>query len=378
MADVQLSTRSVAVKTAYEANANTNAFTDAEKAKVASSLVNITGLVTQGSGVTITGSGTSGSPYQISASGSAPAFNTITSGTNTTATMTVGTGGSMTTTGTGTIAATTAAALQTARTIGGVSFDGTANIVPQTIQVVDAAADTTTFVLLAGSATGNLQPMTDAGISYNASTNILTVNISGNATTVTTNANLTGDITSTGNATSIAAGVIVDADVNASAAIARTKLAALTASRLMVTNASGFDTVNSVTATEAGYLSGVTSAIQTQLNAKAATTQTLEGAGGLIGGALANGDYMVFLKMPHGGTITETTTRCTSGTATATFKINTTPLGGTANAVSTSEQSQAQASSNVFAAGDDIVITISSNSSCTNMSFMIKYTRTLS
>ncbi len=45
------------------------------------------------------------------------------------------------------------------------------------------------------------------------------------AGTVTTNANLTGDVTSTGNATAIASGVIVDADVNASAAIAGTKLA---------------------------------------------------------------------------------------------------------------------------------------------------------
>ena len=46
----------------------------------------------------------------------------------------------------------------------------------------------------------------------------------GNAATVTTNANLTGDITSVGNATAIASGVIVDADVNASAAIAGTKI----------------------------------------------------------------------------------------------------------------------------------------------------------
>jgi len=109
----------------------------------------------------------------------------------------------------------------------------------------------------------------------------------------------------------------------------------------------------------------------------AITTQT-DGLGGLIGGNLADQDYRVFLKMPFGGTITETTTRSTAGTATATFKINTTALGGTANSVSTSEQSQAQASSNVFAADDDIVITISANSSCANMSFMIKFTRTLS
>lgn len=54
-------------------------------------------------------------------------------------------------------------------------------------------------------------------------------NISGTAANltagnVTTNANLTGDVTSVGNATAIASGVIVNADVNASAAIAYSKL----------------------------------------------------------------------------------------------------------------------------------------------------------
>ena len=48
--------------------------------------------------------------------------------------------------------------------------------------------------------------------------------LTGNASTVTTNANLTGDITSTGNATSIAAGVIINADVKSDAAIAYSKL----------------------------------------------------------------------------------------------------------------------------------------------------------
>jgi hypothetical protein len=69
-----------------------------------------------------------------------------------------------------------------------------------------------------------------------------------NADTVTTNANLTGDVTSVGNATSIAAGVIVNADINVSAGIDTTKLAN-----------------GSVTNTEFQYLDGVTSEIQTQI-----------------------------------------------------------------------------------------------------------------
>lgn len=49
-----------------------------------------------------------------------------------------------------------------------------------------------------------------------------------------------------------------------------------------------------------------------------------------------------------------------------------------ANSVSSSEQSQSHSSSNAFSAGDDIQLTISSNSSCADLSFTIKYTRTLS
>ena len=52
----------------------------------------------------------------------------------------------------------------------------------------------------------------------------ITASLAGNASTVTTNANLTGDITSVGNATSIATGVIVNADISSSAAIDKTKI----------------------------------------------------------------------------------------------------------------------------------------------------------
>jgi len=93
--------------------------------------------------------------------------------------------------------------LTTARTIGGVSFDGTANIIPTTIAVTDTA-DATCFVGLWESATGDLLPQTDAGITYAADTAILTVSgsiasdvtgaLTGNADTVT-NATLTTALT---------------------------------------------------------------------------------------------------------------------------------------------------------------------------------------
>ena len=89
----------------------------------------------------------------------------------------------------------------------------------------------------------------------------------------------------------------------------------------------------------------------------------------------ANQTYKLVIKCPFAGVINSVTTMCASGSATATFKINTTALGGTANAISTSEQSQAHSSSNAFSIGDDIQVTISSNSSCVDASFSVVYTR---
>ena len=69
--------------------------------------------------------------------------------------------------------ASTATILATARTIGGVSFDGSANIVPTTIAVTDTT-DTTCFVGLWESATGDLLPQSDGALLYNAGTGELT------------------------------------------------------------------------------------------------------------------------------------------------------------------------------------------------------------
>ena len=92
---------------------------------------------------------------------------------------------------------------------------------------------------------------------------------------VTTNANLTGDVTSVGNATSIAAGVIVNADINASAGIVDTKLATIstalkvsnsattatnanTASAIVARDASGNFSAGTITASLTGNASTVT------------------------------------------------------------------------------------------------------------------------
>jgi hypothetical protein len=113
----------------------------------------------------------------------------------------------------------------------------------------------------------------------NATTVVTNANLTGgvtsvgNAATVVTNANLTGDVTSVGNATSIAAGVIVNADINASAGIVDTKLATIstalkvsnsattatnanTASAIVARDGSGNFSAGTITASLTGNASG--------------------------------------------------------------------------------------------------------------------------
>lgn len=128
---------------------------------VADTTDNVSGMGTLGCGA-ITSSGTIG---------------------GTTITASVGFSGDITGDVTGN--ADTATALETARTIGGVSFDGTANIVPATITVSDESSDTSCNVLFATQATGNLPPKSGTNLTFNSSTGALT------ATSLTISTDLT-------------------------------------------------------------------------------------------------------------------------------------------------------------------------------------------
>jgi len=94
-------------------------------------------------------------------------------------------------------------------------------------------------------------PNADGTLAYIAATQTLT--------------NKTFDAEGTGNALSN----ITNTHIKATAGIAVSKLAALTASRAVALDGSGFLVAATTTATELGYVNGVTSAIQTQLDAKA-------------------------------------------------------------------------------------------------------------
>ncbi len=112
------------------------------------------------------------------------------------------------------------------------------------------------------------------------------------------------DFTLSAGALSITSGAIVNADINGSAAIAQTKMAAMTASKAVVTDGSGFETTSSTTATEIGYVAGVTSAIQTQLDSKSSVVATshLTGKNAAIGATTlyavpADGFYTITVQL---------------------------------------------------------------------------------
>lgn len=149
-----------------------------------------TGKLIQNSAATIadsTGDITAGKYNTVAISGSSTPTLSI---TGTTSVSGVNTGDQTSISGN----AATATALATARAIGGVNFDGTAAIVPQTIQTVDDTSDTTGFLLFgnaSGSVTSGQQPKTNTALAYNATTNnlqstLFTGALVGNSSTSTT------------------------------------------------------------------------------------------------------------------------------------------------------------------------------------------------
>ena len=125
---------------------------------------------------------------------------------------------------------------------------------------------------LTGNVTGDLTGTASAATLAASATALATgrtIALTGDVTYTSGSFDGTGNVTGTA---SIGSGVIVNDDVNASAAIAFSKMADLTASRALVSDGSGDVSVSAVTSTEIGYLDGVSSGIQTQLDGKASST----------------------------------------------------------------------------------------------------------
>lgn len=107
----------------------------------------------------------------------------------------------------------------------------------------------------------------------------------GNGSNVATGVAVSGDITiSNAGVVAIAANAIVNADINPAAGILHSKMVALSTSRVMVTNSSGFATTALPTDAEINFVSGASSNLQSQINGKLGVTL----------GALAQGDIIYY------------------------------------------------------------------------------------
>lgn len=99
----------------------------------------------------------------------------------------------------------------------------------------------------------------------------------GNASNVATDVGVTGDIgISNAGVTSISSEVIVNGDVSPSAAIAHSKMAALTTSKAMVTDGSGVASTANATAAEVNYLVDTEALQQLALNDNQASAATID------------------------------------------------------------------------------------------------------
>jgi hypothetical protein len=155
---------------------------------------------------------------------------------------------------------------------------------------------------------GKTDPATKLDVSGTVTATSFVGPLTGNASTVTTNANLTGDVTSVGNVTAIAPGVIVNADISASAAIVDTKLATISTVGKVSNSATTAASANTASAIVARDASGNFSAgtITAALTGNASTATTLATAR-TINGVSFNGSANITITAATPSTLTRGT-----------------------------------------------------------------------
>lgn len=145
-----------------------------------------------------------------------------------------------------------------------------------------------------GSSTSNAIPkfngtsgaiLSNSGILIDGSNNVSGI-VGLSASTATLSSLSTGILHSNGSGV-LSSSLLANADVAALAAIALSKLAAVGANLALQSDASGFVSASAVSSTELGYVGGVTSAIQTQMNNRINYTVTQASNAGVL--TLTNG-----------------------------------------------------------------------------------------
>jgi hypothetical protein len=113
----------------------------------------------------------------------------------------------------------------------------------------------------------------------------------------------------------------------------------------------------------------------TGLDSKAALSQS-DFISGIIKSPAAQ-DYRIIEKAPYAATLSAFAAKTSSGTVTATLKINSTAVTNGAINVTSTQGAATPTAANAMAAADALVMTLSSVSSAVDLSFTITYTRTL-
>jgi len=146
--------------------------------------------------------------------------------------------------------------------------------------------------------------------------------------------------------------------------------AAITANRALISDSNGIPTHSSVTNTELGYLSGVTGAIQTALDALKV---------GHLAGFIENPSaktYVLDQYAKFAYTINDITIDLGSGTVSAALQIDGVDVTScTGISASTTESTTTCTGANSVSAGNTVTMTLSSASSPVDLAFTLKYTR---
>lgn len=219
-----------------------------------------------------------------------------------------------------------------------------------------------TVALVGGSTASAVNTATvlaNAATSANTASAIVRRDSSGNFTAGTITANLTGNASGTAaNVTGVV--VIANGGTNSSAALSNNRVmkssggaiieaAAITAARALISDGNGIPTQSTVTSTELGYSSGVTSAIQTQLDAKLAKASNLSDVASSqtsinnISQLTTKGDILAY-----------------NGTNSSRFPVGSQNQRLIVNAGGTFGVSYADATMGLFGSGEDGALTISS------------------
>lgn len=195
----------------------------------------------------------------------------------------------------------------------------TANGIASTANTALSTANTALSTVSAATSANTPSAIVARDASGNFAAGTITAALSGNASTVTTNANLTGDITSVGNTTTIAAGVIVNADINSAAAISGSKIVAATTSVIGTVQLS--DSTSTTSSVLAATPTAVKSAYDLADLAGTIAVAALPKAGGTMTGAITFAGGQTFPGVGSVTGVTGTSPIASSGGATPNISI---------------------------------------------------------